>query len=86
MYAIRIETEDGFSEFGENDVAERNKKKTLTLSTENYLWASSYSYTLSDRCSSLCDVSLSLMSVPLCFTAHRCTEMVNAVCLTRLLL
>jgi len=27
MYAIRIETEDGFSEFGENDVAERNKKK-----------------------------------------------------------
>jgi len=45
MYAIRIETEDGFSEFGENDVAER-KKKTLTLSTEKYLWASSYSYTL----------------------------------------
>lgn len=85
MYAIRIETEDGFSEFSENDVAERNKK-TLTLSTENYLWASSYSYTLSDRCSSLCDVSLSLMSVPLCFTPHRCTEMVNAVCLTRLLL
>jgi len=28
MYAIRIETEDGFSEFGENDVAERNKKNT----------------------------------------------------------
>lgn len=64
----------------------KETKKTLTLSTENYLWASSYSYTLSDRCSSLCDVSLSLMSVPLCFTANRCTEMVNAVCLTRLLL